>query len=49
METKQLYDVGSSNPAETVSYTYDALGRRQTIIESRGTTAFSYDSDGRVT
>lgn len=36
------------NPAETISYTYDKLGRKETITDSRGTTTYVYDVEGRV-
>ncbi len=41
-------DIYPGSPTETIEYTYDDLGRRKEIIETRGTTTFEYDSEGRT-
>jgi len=40
------YDV--NDPCEIVQYTYDNLGRRETVTDSRGTTTYVYDAEGRI-
>ena len=50
---KRLYPSGTAlppavAPAETVAFTYDDLGRQDTITDIHGVTQFGYDQDGRV-
>ena len=50
---KRLFPSGTAlppavPPAETVAFTYDDLGRQDTITDTRGITQFGYDQDGRV-
>jgi uncharacterized protein RhaS with RHS repeats len=59
LEYKRFYDKDSTPGngtndnypltwAEEIQYTYDDLGRRETVIEARGNTSFNYDAEGRI-
>ncbi len=39
---------GSGKATQTFSYTYDALGRQQTVTDASGTTTDSYDDQGNL-
>jgi RHS repeat-associated protein len=45
---KRMYAAGSVTPIDSVTFTYDNLGRRSQIVESRGTTVFGYDAMGNL-
>ncbi len=51
-EYQKYYDSEADYPDEpnsVVQYTYDNLGRKEQIIEGRGTTTYHYDTEGNVT
>ena len=48
ISAKKLYAAGASAPSQTLTLTYDALGRTSQISDSRGATAFTYDGFGRI-
>ncbi len=51
-EYQKYYDSEADYPDEpnsVVRYTYDNLGRKEQIIEGRGTTTYHYDTEGNVT
>ena len=39
---------GTGLTTQTVSYTYDALGRQQTVVDASGTTTYTYDNSGNL-
>jgi YD repeat-containing protein len=40
---------GSSKTPQTVTYTYDSMGRQYTVADASGTTTYSYDVYGNQT
>jgi len=52
-QDKNLYPDNAAllaqTPAETVSMTYDTLGRQDTVADTRGITDYDYDVNGRLT
>jgi YD repeat-containing protein len=42
-------ETGSGKATQTVSYTYDELGRQKTVTDASGLTTYTYDANGQVT
>ena len=47
-DTGRLLSRTYPNPAENVSFTYTATGRRKTAVDARGTTTYDYDVRDRL-